>query len=102
MDIESVAGKLPSKFEMDAKVSEVVRAYNHATGSGNGSGNYQSLLGADNSSVSASGDKPAEAPQKPVEAPEKPAEVVPESPASPAEKVSQGDVTINLDDLLKM
>ena len=102
MDIESVAGKLPSKFEMDAKVSEVVRAYNHATGSGNGSGNYQSLLGADNSSVSASGDKPAEAPQKPVEAPEKPAEVVPESPTSPAEKVSQGDVTINLDDLLKM
>lgn len=43
-DVEAVAGKLPTEFEMNEKVNEIVRAYNHAFGISSGSSSYESLL----------------------------------------------------------
>lgn len=47
-DLPAIAGKLPSVFEMDAKVSEVVRAYNHAFGISASAEGAESILGEDN------------------------------------------------------
>lgn len=55
-DLPSIAGKLPSAYEMEAKVSEVVRAYNHAFGISASAEGAESLLGEDN--VTKVADKP--------------------------------------------
>lgn len=60
-DLADAAGKLPSEFEMETKVNEIVRAYNHAFGKGTSS--YSSLLSSDNvDSIAKQADVPAPTP----------------------------------------
>lgn len=106
-DIEGVAGKLPSEFEMDTKVNEIVRAYNHAYGL-NQTNSYESLLGSSNvDQVAAAADateSPA-SPSTPDEAPAveeaSPAAVETSEEAEETEKDSgSADLTGSLDELL--
>ena len=115
-DLESVAGKLPSEFEMEAKVKEVVRAYNHAYGISAVGSTYESLINSEAPASSPATPPAAEEQEKSDPAPfeSSAAAVAPAtaSPASPVEEVVDAaahqekaavkDVTVSLDDLLKM
>ena len=100
-DLESVAGKLPTTFEMETKVKEIVRAYNHAFGISTGNSNYQSLLApAQASQVAKSADvAEASSPATPVSPVSQASSQSPVSPESPAE-VEEQDSTKSLEDLL--
>ena len=107
--LASVAGKTPTAFEMDVKVKEVVRAYNHAYGIQSSNPSYDSILGTSNvSAIAAQADSPA-TPASPASAvddyvpdtddaaDEAPATAVP----APAEETAKKtDATPSLDSLL--
>ena len=100
-DLESVAGKLPTPFEMETKVKEIVRAYNHAFGISTGNSNYQSLLAPAKASQVAEAADVAESspPASPVSPVSQASAESPASPESPVE-VKEKDSTKSLEDLL--
>lgn len=114
-DLSGVAGKLPSAFEMEAKVKEVVRAYNHAFGLGTGgAGSYESIIGSSNvSAIAEEADEDDEeevavAPRVKAKAKPKSAPVVeePEDSDDDADDDAddddeETDVTASLEDILK-
>lgn len=106
--LEDVAGKLPSEFEMQAKVNEIVRNYEHVFGTGVGS--FQSLQEEAVAGLAASPKTPASAPspETPASPASAPEVASPETPVPPPtaeesprkEKTSTEDATSSLDALL--
>ena len=90
-DLEGVAGKKPSEEEMRIKVSEIVRAFNHAHNISTTSSSYESLLNSD--------------PEKPASKKDVVEAVVEETSDAEEETFSEDedsvDDTASLDDLLK-
>lgn len=103
-DLADAAGKLPSEFEMQTKVNEIIRTYDHVFGTGGNSSSFGSLLEGMNSSASspASPATPVEAaaPPAPTPAPTSPKQEEPEEEPEAAPKVTEENATSSLDDLL--
>lgn len=96
-DIASVAAKVPSEFEMSAKVNEVVRAYNHAfnIGANQVSNSYESLLQKTPTTQQTAAPVQDEAPAEPTASAE--AETAEEAPAV---EVKSDNKTASLEQLL--
>lgn len=102
-NLQEVAAKLPSEYEMEQKISEVVRAYNHAFGTG--TGDYQSVLGENPTEEVAPRPKKQPAPvqqdDSDDEAGEDQEEAHPSRPKAPASDGDGSDkMSMSLDDLL--
>ena len=105
-DPEAVAAKLPSFSELQIKVNEIVRSYNHAMGTGVGSSNYTALL-----DDSDSDETPKAAPKVSSESKERSLNLDLDSLGSDDEDADEdsessdeesNDVTAGLDDLLNL